>query len=330
MAIKNKISVPSFHLHDRTLDFLSFNFNLKRRILDADINVVHSQGDRGFIFALNKKKPLIVTAHTSMKIGLRALSKSRYHPSPYLRVLTEKCAFKKADKIIVVSESLGNSIRNDYNIKEEKIVYIPNAVDVEKFNPEVNPDIIRKKFNINGPLLLCVARLENGRFVEKLIPTIHEVKKEIPGIKLMLVGDGPARRSFEELLQRHGLEKNIILAGARGDEELPFFYAAADLCISPMVYSPAKKEFNVLEALACGKLLIYVNRLGHKDGEEIITKENPISVNNDQDFASSIIELLQNERKIKKLGSMGREAIVNGYSWAQVAKETIKVYNSVI
>ena len=330
MAIKNKISVPSIHLHERTLDFLSFNFNLKRKIQDLNINVIHSQGDRGFIFAINKKNPLIVTAHTSLKIGLKALSKSRYHPSPYLRVLTEKCVLTKADKIIVVSESLGDSLREDYHIAEEKIVYIPNAVDVKKFNPQVNPDIIRKKFDINGPLLLCVARLENGRFVEKLIPTIQKVKKEVSNVKLILVGDGPARKHFEELIKYHGLEKNIILAGARGDEELPFFYAAADLCISPMVYSPAKKEFNVLEALASGKLLIYVNRLGHNDGDEVITKENPLSVENDKDFAFSIIDSLQNKRKTRTLGLMGRKAIVNSYSWERVAKETIKVYKSVI
>jgi glycosyltransferase involved in cell wall biosynthesis len=330
MEIKNKIQVPTLHIHERTLDFLSFNLNLRRKIQDLNIDVVHSQGDQGFIFALIKKKPLVVTVHTSLKIGLRAFSANHYHPSPYFRVLSEKCIFMKADKIIVVSESLGKSIQNDYNVPDSKIVYIPNAVDIEKFNPNINPEFIRKKFDISGPLLVCVARIENGRFVQKLIPMMQEVKKEIPDIKLIHVGDGPLRLTFERLISRYGLKENILLAGARGDNELPYFYAAADLCVSPMVYSPAKKEFNVLEALASGKPLIYVNRQEQETEEELIAKAIPISVNNDNDFASSIIELIQNDKKRKKLGLIARQAIVKSYSWEQVAKETISVYTSLI
>ncbi|MFQ5821941.1 MAG: glycosyltransferase, partial [Candidatus Heimdallarchaeota archaeon] len=100
--------------------------------------------------------------------------------------------------------------------------------------------------------------------------------------------------------------------------------------VSPMVYAPATKEFNVLEAMACGKTLIYVNRMGREDVEELISKGNPIAVNNDQDFAISIIYLLQNERKRKKLGSMGRKAIMRRFSWEKVAKKTIAVYNSLV
>lgn len=310
------------------LNFLSFNMNLPRKTRGYDIDIIHSQGDHGFVFALMKKRPLVVTAHTSMKIALRVVSRHLYHPSSYFRVLTEKYSFMKADKIIVVSKSVGRSIQNDYGIEEEKIVCIPNAVDVEKFNPNLNGEVVRKEYDIDGPLLLCVARLTSGRFVEKLIPMVKTVINEIPNAKLIIVGDGPLRPTLKRLCTRHEVTKNVILAGAKGNE-LPYFYAAADLCVQPMVYTPAIKEFNVLEAMASGKALIYVNRM-EPEIEELISNGNPIAINNDKDFAKFIIYLLQNEKKRKELGLLARKAVVESFSWEKVAEKTIGVYKSLI
>jgi len=329
MDINNKIKVPAFP-NITFLDFLSFNINLPRKIRDYDIDIVHSQGDRGFIFALMKNRPLVVTAHSSIKIGLRAVPRFRFHPSPYFRILTEKYTFMKADKVIAVSKSTGMALQNDYGVNKEKIVCIPNAVDVEKFNPNLNREIIQRKYEVNGPLLLCVTRLDAGRYVEKLIPMVKAVKKEISNIKLIIVGDGPSRQSLQKLCVRHSLTKNVTLTGYKGDEELPYFYAAADLCVQPMVYTPAIKEMNVLEAMACGKVLIYVDRMGPEKVEELISEGNPVAVSNDKDFVESIIYLLQNEKQRKELGMIARKAIMERFSWEKVAEKTIEVYKSVI
>lgn len=329
MDIKNRIRVSSFP-PITFLDFLSFNVNLLRKTRGYDIDVVHSQGDRGFIFALMNRKPLVVTAHTSMKIGLLAVPKARQHPSPYLRVLTEKYTFMNADKVIVVSTSIGKFIQKECGVKEEKIVYIPNAVDVERFNPNIDGEVIRKKYNVDGPLLLCVTRLDRGRFVEKLIPIVKTVAREIPNVKLIIVGDGPSRRSLERLRASYGLTKNVILVGAKDDNELPYFYAAADLYVLPMVYPPARKEFSVLEAMASGKAVIYVDRVGYDNAEESISNGNPIATRDEKDFARSIVYLLQDEEKRKKLGSIGRRAIVKFFSWEKVAEKTVDVYQSLV
>ena len=329
LHINNKIEVSSFP-SIAFLDFLSFNLNLPRKTRDYDIDVVHSQADRGFIFALMKNRPLVVTAHSSMKIGLRAVPRFLFRPSPYFRILTEKCTFMKADKVIAVSKSTSMALQNDYGVSKEKIVCIPNAVDVEKFSPNLSGEIIRRKYEVNGPLLLCVARLEVGRYVEKLIPMVKAVKKEFPNIKLIIVGDGPSKQSLQRLCLRHRLTSSVTLTGSKGDKELPYFYAAADLCVQPMVYTPAIKEFNVLEAMACGKVLVYVDRMGLKNGDEIISEGNPIAVSSDKNFVESIIYLLQNEKKRKELGIVARKAIMERFSWEKVAEKTIEVYESVV
>ena len=329
MDINNKIKVPSVP-NPLFLEFLCFNMNLPRKIRDYDIDVVHSQGDHGFVFALLKNKPLVVTAHSSIKIGLRSVRRSRFRPSPYFRVLTEKYTFMKADRIIAVSKSTSMALQNDYGVSKEKMVCIPNAVDVEKFNPNLDGEIIRKKYEVNGPLLLCVTRLDPGRHVEKLIPMVKAVKKEIPNIKLIVVGDGRSRQSLLKSCANHKLTNNVTFTGYKGDEELPFFYAAADLCVQPMIYTPVIKEFNVLEAIASGKVLVYVDRIGKGSGDEIVSEGNPVAVTRDKDFVESIIYYLQNEEKRKELGLIARKAIMERFSWEKVAEKTVEVYRSVI
>jgi len=335
MNIKNKIRVPSLPGTGFSfLDFLSFNTNLPRKTRTYDINIIHSQGDHGFVFALIKKKPFIVTAHASYRIGLQVVPSLRHHPSPYFRVLAEKYTFMKADKVVVVSRSVGKSIQNDYGVKEENIVFIPNGVDTRKFNPNIDGEIFRKKYEVNGPLLLCVTRLAIGRFVHDLIPMVKAVAKEIPQVKTIIVGDGPLRHYLERLRDQQGLTKSIIFVGAKGDDQLPHFYNAADLYILPVIYS--EKEFTMLEALACGKPVVYTRRIKMQiEDEEVYNAKcalnSPIiAVNNNKDFASCIAYLLQNEKNRKALGLAARKTITEHFSWEKIAQKTIDIYKSVL
>lgn len=324
MSVDQKIVVPC--LSPSFLDLVTFNMNLPRKTKDYHFDIIHTQGDHGFVFAFIKRKPLVTTVHGTMKLGLRVVHKHKYHLSPYFRVLTEKYTLEKADKIIVVANALGKLIRDEYGIAEEKIVYIPNAVDAEKFNPNLDGDAVRLQYDVKGPLLLSVARLRPGRFVKRLIPAMHRVVAEIPKAKLIVVGDGPLRKSLEKFRDQQGLTEKIVFVGAKDDDELPLFYAAADIVVLPIVFIPPEKEFTVLEAMASGKPVVYVNRIGSTKTRA----SGIIEANSERDFVNSTICLLQDEKKRKKLGLASRKAIVSGFSWEKVAKKTLEVYESLV
>lgn len=330
--IDNKILLPYFPLH--FLDLVSFNLNTLRKTWGYDIDIIHSQLSDGFAFSIVKKAPFIVTAH---HLGVRALQytpKLRYHIVPYATVLVEKYMCRKADKIIVVSKYNAESIQSDYGIDKEKIVFIPNGVDTRKFNPNVNGEIIRKKCDVNGPLLLCVTRLTIGRFVHDLIPMIKAVTKEIPHVKIIIVGDGSLKHYLEKLRDQQGLTENITFVGKVSDDELVYFYNASDLCILPGAHNP--RELTMLEALACGKPFVYIKRIKMETEDDQVYNENNaitspiIAVNNNKDFTSFIVYLLQNEKKRKALGSVARKTAIENLSWERIAEKTINVYRSLL
>jgi len=324
--LKDRIYVPYCPI--AVLDLVSFNINMLRKTRSCEVDVIHSQAADGFIFAITKEKPFVVTLHGSVRTVMSATSKYRHHISPYFKLLIEKFALKKADKIISVSELVANFVKANYKVDEEKIVMIPNGVDTEKFNPELDTEAIRKKYSVSGPLLLCVTRLSPDRHVTCLISMVEKVAKEIPEVKLIVVGDGPLRRTLERLRDRRGLTERLVFTGAKNDTELPYFYAAADLCILPIAYPAATKELTVLEAMASGKVTVYFDRIGIMHSE--LEKDNPVGVNNDKDFVSTITYLLQDEKKRRVLGLAGRKMVTEKLSWDKVAQKTIEVYKSLV
>jgi len=318
------------------LDLISFNLDMLKNLRGHDFDIIHSQLTDGFIFSIVKKRPFIVTVHASGANAIKTIPKLRYHCVPYVMVLVERCLYKKADKIIAVSKYDSESMQSDYGVDKEKIVFIPNGVDTLKFNPNIKGEVIRKKYGVNGPLLVCVTRLALGRFVAHLIPMVKAVAKEIPQAKTIVVGDGPLRPYLEKLRNQQGLAKNILFVGAKGDDELPYFYNAADLYVLPGLHPPALREFTVLEALACGKPVIYLNRIETESARAHMYNKNKvldtpvIAVSNNEEFSSCVAHLFRNEDKRKSLGLAARKTSVELLSWEGIAEKTINVYRSLL
>ncbi len=306
------------------LDLISFNANMLRTVDTKNIDIVHSHSNYGFIFAFIKPKPLVATAHGSAKLSLRLVPQFRRHPSLLVQLLAEKVTFTKADKVIVVSRVHADVLTSEYGIDEEKIVYIPNGVDIEKFRPSIPSDFVRRKYNVEGPLLLCVSRLGRDRPVERLFPVMKIVRREIPKVKLIVAGEGAQRDSLERIVKREGLGESIVFVGALNDDLLPHFYNAADLLVLPTIFSG---ELTVLEAMACGKVVVYVNRL---TGAPIqpLALGNPVAARDENSLARQVISLLQDDKTRRKLGSVSRKEIAANFSWEKVALKTIQVYKS--
>jgi glycosyltransferase involved in cell wall biosynthesis len=127
----------------------------------------------------------------------------------------------------------------------ERLHVWPQGVDTERFHPGKRSERWRAKLtggNPNDPLLLYVGRL--GR--EKGIGTMTDVLRALPGTRLALVGDGPARRELE--FEFSGLP--AVFSGTRRGEELAAAYASADAFTFPSTTETLGMA--MLEALSSG------------------------------------------------------------------------------
>ena len=81
--------------------------------------------------------------------------------------------------------------------------------------------------------ILTVGRLIRGKGLSILLEALRELRAKGVAVRLVVVGDGPARGDFEQLVRSLGLGDVVELAGAVGQDEIRRRYADADLFCLP-------------------------------------------------------------------------------------------------
>jgi glycosyltransferase involved in cell wall biosynthesis len=155
----------------------------------------------------------------------------------------------------------------DYLMSEgiERLHLWPQGVDARRFHPGNFSKDWRVRLSGGNPaerLLLYVGRLAP----EKGIGGLAAVLREIPGLRLAIVGDGPARRDLE----REFADTPTVFTGVRKGRDLSAAYASADAFVFPSTTETL--GLSMLEALASG-LPVLAARTG-ATGEVVSDGEN--------------------------------------------------------
>ena len=138
----------------------------------------------------------------------------------------------------------------------------PCGVDADRFRPRDRAEC-RRALGIepDRPVLLWVGRLEKLQGVDILIDALAQLE-EADALLLAVGGDGGAgelRAELEARARRRASPRNVRFTGAVAHEELPAWYAAADVCVAPSYY----ESFGLVavEAMACGTPVV-ASRVG--------------------------------------------------------------------
>jgi glycosyltransferase involved in cell wall biosynthesis len=245
---------------------------------------------------------------------------ARYPLIYYVRGKISKPIFmwvmRKADLVLPVSKQMKQDLIKG-GIPGEKMMVFPMGADTS-ISPNMPGAHIRKKFKLSTfPTIIYVGTMVKNRELDFLLRVIVKVKKKIPNIKLLMVGDGNDRLQLGELSKSLGIENNVIFAGQILHSLVPEFIAAANIGVSPIPSVPIFKvgsATKTIEYMALGKPVIGTDIADQK--EVINNSGGGICVRYDEEeFARAIIELLSNPQKAKEMGVKGREWVVRNRSY---------------
>lgn len=111
----------------------------------------------------------------------------------------------RSDELVALSDFLQTEFEKNHGVKPGHL--IPAGINTQFFNNEKEKDID----------ILAVGSLIRLKQYDIFVETVAEIKKQIPGIRAMLIGKGPEKDKLQKLIAQLGLPSNIILAG-----ELPY------------------------------------------------------------------------------------------------------------
>ena len=223
-------------------------------------------------------------------------------------------SIKGFDYFVVVSNNLKEFYEN--KIGKTKCVYIPNVID----------SLSSKKCNLNNKNLISIGRLSEEKGHKDLIDVIEIIKKEIPDIKLFLVGDGPLKEDLIKYAKEKGLIDNIIFTGFLKKEEIEKYVYDSAIFILPSY----TESFGIVlvEAMSYGLPCIAFDS---SDGAKFLLKDGVgilIKDRNKNEMAKEVTNLLNNKEKLKDYSEKGY-ASCQKYLLSNVEKQWKKLLKGV-
>ncbi len=215
--------------------------------------------------------------------------------------------------------------------RKNDFVGIPNGVAIDEFHPDINGSQIRAEYGFHDGdiVLLFVSSLDSAHVIKGL-PYLLTALSELndPDIKLLVVGDGDMRTTYERQTLELDIEERVTYLGKLPRAELPPIYAASDI-----VAVPSKAEsfgLVIAEGMATGKPVIGSKYHGIRT--VVIDGEQGFLVSyGDVDTLVSKIEKLAHDPELRRImGKRGRDRIVDHYSWEHAGKRLMALYEDVL
>jgi glycosyltransferase involved in cell wall biosynthesis len=201
-----------------------------------DAHYFYPDGVAAVLLGKMLHKPVVITARGS---DLNLLS--RY----WLPRRMIQWAAIQAAGMITVCQAL-KDVLVSLGVEEKRVEVLRNGVDLELFRLSADRAILRAQLEIKGTTLLCVGHLIPLKGYDLVITAL----KSLPGVSLLIAGNGPERENLQNLAQHLGVSERVRFLGEVPHQQLADYYGSVDALV---LASSREGWANVLlEAMACG------------------------------------------------------------------------------
>jgi glycosyltransferase involved in cell wall biosynthesis len=296
---------------------------IKKTIKEKKIEVVVLYG------VATNGLPAICAAH-SLKVpvvfrSIDILNQLVAYPAlrPFTKIL-ERQVYPRADMILTLTPSLTKYVAG-LGAREDRIKLLPMPVDTAIFYPSPAPAELRHRWGVKemDSVILYIGTLFDFSGLEGIIRHMPEIMVQVPGARLLIVGDGPQRGKLQEIINEMELGSKVAITGFQPYETMPQYINAATVCINPFRMTGATREIfpgKIVQYLACARAVVATPLPGLTavtPGEEqgIVFAETPEAT------ANKLVALLKDRRYRQRLERNGLDYVRKNHSVASIAAQ---------
>jgi D-inositol-3-phosphate glycosyltransferase len=284
--------------------------------------------------------PIVQMFHTLAEMKNRVAQTPEERESGQ-RVNCEGEIMRFADQLIAATPLEKNQMSWLYGADPQKISIVPPGVDLERFKP-MDQRQAREYLGIppHHQMILFVGRIQPLKGIDTLIRALALAREREPALAeticVSIIGGDPNPDSeveqsefarLESLRAELGIGDMVTFLGAKDQDTLVYYYAAAEIVVMPSHY----ESFGMvaLEAMACGTPVIASDVGGLSFSIEDGYNGYRVPERDPQALADKIILLLKHRVLRDQLGEQAR-LWVQRYSWVNVAGEILEVFEQTL
>jgi D-inositol-3-phosphate glycosyltransferase len=321
----------------------------------APYDIVHGHywlsGWAGLMLRKKWRTPVVTMFHTLAHLK-NDIARSDEEREPLFRAEREAEIMQHADRIVAATPVEKAQLTWRYGANADRIETIPCGVDLKLFHPIPQEEARQRVMELVPEfrarrMVLLVGRIEPIKGVDILIEAVRQLQgfdaddlqvlivgggtgagvtksgRSMFGQLLPVVDDNPEAAKLRALVTQYGLADQILFVPSQPQEQMPYFYSAADVSVMCSRY----ESFGMaaLEAQACGTPVI-ASRVGglpsavqHGYSGELITPERPA------ELTGALARLLRDgDLRVK----LGQQAAIRAeqFGWRAIADNLLALY----
>ncbi|WP_037286539.1 glycosyltransferase family 4 protein [Saccharibacillus sacchari] len=298
-----------------------------RSLLDWKPDVVHSQCEfstfRMARYIAGKLNiPIVHTYHTVYEDYTHYFSPSQTWGKAAVAWFSRN-TLRHVQCVVAPTEKV-HGLLTGYGVPGD-IQIVPTGVDLGQFQTELSDErrsLLRKKLGLTEKdvVLVSVGRLAKEKNLEEILRFASEYPS--PGVKLLVVGDGPHRSSLERYAAELGLGDRIAFAGMVQPHEVADYYRLGDLFVSAS--NSETQGLTYIEAMASG-LPVLCRRDDCLKGV-VDTGVNGWQYESFEQFKEALSSVLNSRERLIELGEHARHKALGKYSSSAFAESAEQIY----
>ncbi len=321
----------------RIISFLSFmTTSLILGLLKSHTDIVIATspqlfvGLSGLIIAKMKKKPFVFEIRDIWPQSAVELGVIKNKQVIRAMEMLENILYSKANMIIVAVKGM-KKILVSRGVNGNKIHYIPNGIDEERFNTEKKEFILGKKVELKDKLIIGYIGTIGLAHGLQIIPEAA-AKIRNSNVHFIIIGDGAEKDKLLQTIKAYNL-KNVSFLGVMPREYIPSILGEIDLGFIHLKYIPFFKNAalpsKLFEIMAAGKPVL----AGISGTVSDFIKENDIGYVFKQDDPDSLVNAIENILKenkdiLKKKGEKGKYIAIRDFNRKELAEKYIAYLNN--
>jgi len=237
----------------------------------------------------------------------------------------ERFAYRQAKQITAVTQGMLTTLREQKQVPSDKLLFLPNGVDTDVFNPHTVSPEVRERYGAIGKRVVAYTGTCGVAHGVRVVLDAARILSNRNDILFLIVGDGSEKAALRAYAREQNMT-NVRFHDPVPPSEVAEILAMSDMALVTLRDCPlfeGTRPAKMFPAMASGKPIIYS---GKGEGARLVEEFECGLVTDPQDagqLAAMIERLVDDPTLGIRLGLNGRAAAMTHFTWDAIVSKWV-------